>query len=306
MRLGIAVVYLVSEKNEPLLDLHLDRLVRHTRVPFTIYGVVNRPAPWLERRLSLPFVRLCRLPPTGERGPAEHAYYLDSLLLEAVHDGATHIATLHVDSFPVRDRWEEELAAGLDAGTPFAAAVRDEAVDFKPFTAAILARADFLGRHRPTLLLSREAMATREYRRYRRAFPHHPDSGVGWGLTAWRDGLAWLPLKRSNRGQDHIHFGSIHGDTFFHLGAASWGRKDFPGSVAPTAALRLRTRLAPFLRELLPAAARERLKPGIAHRFPLLDNERTYRANEDAFERVRARLLADPEGYVNFLRDGCA
>jgi hypothetical protein len=306
MRLGIAVVYLVSERNKPLLDLHLERIVRHTRVPFTIFGVVNRPAPWLENKLSLPFVRLCELPPTEERGPAEHSYYLDRLLLEAARDGVTHVATLHVDSFPVRDGWAEELSAQLDSRAPFAAAVRDEGVDCKPFTSAILARADFLGRHRPTLLLSPEAMAAREYRRYRREFPHHPDSGVGWGFTAWRHGLTWLPLKRSNRGQDHIHFGSIHGDTFFHLGAASWTRKDFPGSVAPTAALRLRARLAPILRRLLPTSAREQLSSGIGRRFPRLDTARTYRANEEAFEKVRARLLADPEGYVNFLRFGQA
>lgn len=306
MRLGIAVVYLVPEGNEPLLDLHLERLVRHTRLPFTVYGVVNRPAPWLARRLSLPFVRICEVPTTDRRGPAEHAHYLDRLLLEAVRDGATHVATLHVDSFPVQDGWADELAAQLDPGMPFAAAVRDERVDFKPFTAAILARAEFLEHHRPTLLLSRQTRATRAYRRYRRAFPHHPDSGVGWGFTAWQDGLDWLPLRRTNGGQDHTHFGTIHGDTVFHLGAASWARKDFPGSVAPTPALRWRARLAPAFRRLLPAAARERLKDEVSRRLPLLDNERTYRANEEAFLSVKQRLLADPEGYLRFLRFGRA
>jgi hypothetical protein len=251
-------------------------------------------------------VRICDLPPTGAHGPAEHTHYLDLLLLEAVHDGATHIATLHVDSFPVRDGWAEDLAARLDSETPFAAAVRDGRVDIKPFTAAILARADFLERHRPTLLVSGEAMATRPYRRYRHAFPHHPDSGVGWGFTAWREGLDWLPLRRSNRGQDHTHFGTIHGDTFFHLGAASWVRKDFPGSLAPTAVLRWRARLVPAFRRLLPPAARERLKDAIARRLPLLDNERTYSANEEAFVSVKEGLLADPEGYLRFLRSGRA
>jgi hypothetical protein len=306
MKLGIAVVYLVPEGNEPLLDLHLDRVVRHTGVPFTIYGAVNRPTAWLARKLSLPFARICEVEPTDRRGPAEHAYYLDRLLLEAVRDGATHLSTLHVDSFPVRDGWAEALAGQLAPTTPFAAAVRNETVDFKPFTAAILARADFLESYRPTLLLAPEEAATRAYRRYRRTFPHHPDSGVGWGFTAWREGLGWLPLTRSNRGQDHAHFGTIHGDIFFHLGAASWTRKDFPGSVAPTAVLRWRARLAPALRRLLPAWAKEGLKDGISRRLPLLDNERTYRANEEEFLSVKARLLADPEGYLRFLRSGSA
>ena len=305
MKLGLVVVYLVSEGNEGLLDLHLERIARHTRMPHTIYAAAARLRPDLRERLAArPGVRICTLAPTAERKSAEHAHYLERLSEIALEDGASHVAMLHVDSFPIRDGWDETLASSLTPERPFAAAVRDLAVDDKPFTACLFSGAEFLRRWQPRLLLSDAERRSATYRRYRRRHPHHPDSGVGFGLLAFRHGLEWVRLERTNRGEDHGHFGAIHGDLVFHLGAASWRRKDFPARREPTAALALRRRLAAVGRRLLPRPAREPLKSALGSLAPALDIERKYDGNEAAFAAVRDRLLEDPEGYLRYLRDG--
>ncbi|TAM47899.1 MAG: hypothetical protein EPN53_10980 [Acidobacteria bacterium] len=305
MKLGIAVVYLVREGNERLLDLHLESIRKHTDVPYAIYAGANRLGAGMRETLRRrPEVRILDLPVTALRTSEEHAFYLEQLIAAALDDGVSHVAVFHVDSFPIRPGWATETAAALSDGRPFAAAVRDVRFDDKPFTAFMLIRSEFLREARPRFLLDGEERRSAAYRGYRRRFPHHPDSGVGFGFLAYREGLEWLPLERSNRGEDHAHFGSIYGDTVFHLGAAAWRRKDFPGSRGPTTLLDLRARLGPALGRALPAGVRARLKRATSRAVPALDIEAKYAANEAAFEFVRQRLLADPEAYVDHLRFG--
>ena len=305
MKLGISVVYMVREGNDRLLDLHLEYIGRNTPVPYAVYGCVNRLAPALRGRLAAcPDVAALDLPATHLRKSEEHANYLEQLIAAALADGATHVAVLHVDSFPVRSGWVEDLAGQLSPSRPFAAAVRDSRLDRKPFTAGMLIAGDFLRDRRPRFLLDDAERTSAAYRRYRRRCRHHPDSGVGYGFLAFREGLDWLPLERSNRGEDHRHFGSIYGDTFFHLGAAAWKRKDFPGSRGPTTALELRSRLASRLSGYLPERARVRIKRALNRTLPALDIGRKYAANEEAYNAVRARLFSDPEAYIRYLRFG--
>jgi len=305
MKLGIVVVYMVREGSERLLDLHLEYIRRHTAAPYTIYGCVTRLGSPLRARLAGdPSAMLLDLPATKQRKSEEHAHYLEQLISIALEDGVTHVATLHVDSFPVRPGWFEELAQRLTPSCPFAAAVRESRLDRKPFTAGMLISREFLLERRPRFLLSDAERASAAYRRYRRRFRHHPDSGVGFGFLAFREGLEWLPLERTNRGEDHCHFGSIYGDTFFHLGAAAWKRKDFPGSRGPTAALDVRARLSSPLSRLVPERVRIGIKRAVNRTLPALDIGRKYAANEKAFEAVRSRLFSDPDSYIGYLRFG--
>ena len=56
----------------------MSQIDRNTRVPYTIYGSVNRLAPKLRHHLeTVPRVRTFELPATELRGGLEHAYYLD-------------------------------------------------------------------------------------------------------------------------------------------------------------------------------------------------------------------------------------
>jgi hypothetical protein len=305
VKLGIAVVYVVAEGNERLFDLHLDRIAAHTRVPYTLYAGVNRLRVELRERLAgRPEVRICALPETDARNSEEHAFYLERLVDAALAEGSTHVGVLHVDSFPLRDGWARTLAAQLSPSRPFAAAVRDAEIDRKPFTACLVAEAAFLRNRRPHLLLTEQERHSAAYRRYRRLERHHPDSGVGWGLLAFRERLDWLRLERSNRGEDHCHFGSVYGDLIFHLGAAAWPRKDFPARRQPTRGLAIRAALAAAARRIAPRRARAMLSRSLARLIPALDIERKYAANQAAFAAVRARLLADPEAYLRFLRLG--
>jgi hypothetical protein len=103
VKLGVVAVYLFGEEVEPLLGVHLRQIEKTTHAPYTIYGSVNRLAPTLRRQLeTAPRVKTFELPATELRGGREHAYYLDELVQIAVDDGSTHIAVLHLDSFPIR------------------------------------------------------------------------------------------------------------------------------------------------------------------------------------------------------------
>ena len=127
MKLGIAVVYMVLPDEEELVDLHLRQIERHTRVPFTLYAATNRlPTNLRDRLAAKPYVRVCSIPTTDLRGGLEHAYYLERLIAKAIEDNATHVVTLHVDSFPIRSAWATDLAAKLSYNYAFAAIVRDE------------------------------------------------------------------------------------------------------------------------------------------------------------------------------------
>lgn len=304
MRLGIAVVYLVEEENGPLLDLHLARIERCTSVPYRIYAAPVRLAPSfrqvLERHRPL---TLCPLEPTAARGTPEHAHYLDRLVEAAVADGVSHVAVLHVDSFPVREGWAEELAATLTDRCVVAAVCRDEMRDLKPCTAGMLFERDFYHRYRPRFLLTEAERESVDYRRYAREVDHVPDSGVGFGLAIHRHGLTWHPLPKSNRAEDHPRIGAVYGDTFFHLGFAARHEQALAGSIAQVA--RTRPVARALSRRLVPAnvwrgeasAVWSCILGKVAASLGRPHGLATVGA-------VRERLLADPDGYVDYLRTG--
>ena len=297
VKLGIAVVYMVFDGDEPLLDLHLRSIERHTEVPFTIYAATNRLAPEMKERLaSKPFVERCPIPPTDLRGSRENAYYLERLISTAIEDGATHVVTLHVDSFPLRTGWATDLAAIVAGDCAFAAIVRDEERDRKPMTACLFFSRAFHDRYHPRLLFDPEAQRSTAGHRYAAGLVNPDESGTGYGYLASVEGLRWVPLRRSNAAEDHYYYGSVHGDLVFHLGAAGHALRTFPGSKEHARWLRLRQRAV----SRLPRAGRRLLRAVTPDR--LLFPEST--AHQRAYAMVRDALLADPDGYLEYLRTG--
>ncbi len=327
MKLGIAVVYLVSKRNEPLLDLHLRQIEENTEVPYTIYAAVNHLLPVFREKLEQhPRVKVCPCVPyesgSGllrqdvERAatlglPAvaskyEHSFYLEQLIQQAIEDGVTHIAMLHVDSFPIRPGWASELAQRLSGPCVLAGVTRDSEVDYKPLTAGILYHRDFYVRYQPRLLLSQQEFDSEGYQRYSQACPHVTDSGYGYGYTMFENDLTWSALTRSNRGGNHILFASIHGDTIFHLHAAAYVERTKtvgftnPGTPTNSAPGHSRRVGRSLVRAVLPEALRRRIKDSLPQRFRAPQEY----AHRQAWERERKRLFDDPADYLTYLRSG--
>jgi hypothetical protein len=312
VKLGIAVVYLVSERDERLLRLHLDQIERCTQVPYNIYGSANRLRPQYRPILDAnPRIRICECPTADARESEEHAYYLQRLIRAAIDDGCTHVATLHVDSFPIREGWAETLTDALSDVCPLAAVMTDARFDRKPNTAGLFFSSGFYERYKPPFLLSEEERATPVYAEYRRAFPHIPDSGVGFGYTLHRAGLTWHPLVRSDLAAEQSAFGGVFGGMIFHLGGAAWFDLEYSGA-PPTRGASRGLRASSVRRYyhviqraagLLPARLRPLFRP--VKRLERVVRKRTAnRIRREIFERERQRLLDDPETYLCELQVG--
>jgi hypothetical protein len=213
MKLGIVVVYIFEEATAPLMDLHLRHIERHTRVPYIIYASVNRLDNRFRDALAChPWVRICDCPDTPLRGMEEHAHYLDHLVRLAVEEGVSHIVTLHLDSFPIRSGWAEELAGKLSSSCAFATIDRIN-------TACLFFDLEFYLRYQPSFLLSSAETKSAGYRKYIDEFDPVQHSGIGYGFTAYRNGKSWYYLKDTT-GIDYPVAGRVYDDTIFHLGGA--------------------------------------------------------------------------------------
>lgn len=317
MKLGIAVVYMVSERNERLLDLHLSQIEKNTTIPYTIYAAANRLLPPFRAKLQAnPRVKICPcetyIPGSGllpeERGKVattadckyEHSWYLEQLIRQAIDDGVTHVALFHVDSFPVRYAWDRELIGRFSDGCVLAGVVRDEKADCKPLTAGMLFPREFYLKYHPRLLLTAEELKSEDYQRYRAASPHYGDSGVGYSFRAFVEGLPWHPLARSNLGGNHVLFGALHGDMIFHLMAAAVVDKlNMVGwTVRPSqrpGLVGLGARLAAVL---LPMGLKRAIRTRVSRHL----KKRCQSDDRQDWECERAMLLDDPEAYLDHLR----
>jgi len=323
MKLGIAVVYMISERNERLLDLHLSQIETHTNVPYKIYACVNELLPQFRERLDLdPNVTVCPCE-TYEKGTGllrqdaekvpirgliavgskyEHSFYLEQLMQAAIEDGVTHVAVLHADSFPIRPGWAEELAGMLTDRCMLAGITRDPEKDHKPLTAGILYHRDFYLKYQPRLLLSQERFDSEDYQRYFHACPHVTDSGFGYGYTMFMNGLTWHPLIRSNKGGNHMVFASIYGDLIFHLHATAFiertKKAGFTGQVNDGSQFRKFSRTV--ARAVLPAPVRMKVRNSLPERI----RDPQDRLDRKAWEYERQSLFNDPEAYLAYLRTG--
>lgn len=221
MKLGILVVYLFGAQTEPLLDIHLSRIERYTQVPYTIYASASRLAPQFRERLALhPRIRLCDIPYTDLRDSEEHAYYLDHLARIAMEDGVTHAVTLHLDSFPIRQGWAEELAGRLSDQCVLATI---ESVN----TACLFFRSDFYCSCHPHFLVNAEERMHVLYHEFLAKHNPYRHSGTGYAYRAYQCGLSWNYLRLTPAYSAH-QIGDVFDGMIFHLRHAIWVGEQHP------------------------------------------------------------------------------
>lgn len=286
MKLGIVVVYLVSSTEEKLLDLHLRQIETQTTVPYSIYASANRLLPQFKAKLvEHPHIRICDMPSTDLRDSQEHSYYLTQLVKAAIQDGATHIVTLHVDSFPIRAGWAEQVAHQLSDAMPLAA------VPYGPYTACLFFRRDFYMNQEPRFLLTEDERASPAYQEFSARFKHIHHSGIGYLFKAYVAGLSWYPLAESM--VDAL--GVMYEDVIFHLhGNARLA------ALAPAPLGINVTRVRPLLRsgrtlvrKMLPKRFRQSLWENFGDTLSEFD--------KPVLEYTKEQMLNDPKVYFEQL-----
>jgi hypothetical protein len=298
MKLGILAVYMVREENEKLLELHLSRIEQHTAVPYTIYGSANRLLPKYRQTLKQhPRVRLYRLPATDLRGSEEHSYYLEHLVKLAIEDGASHIVTLHVDSFPIRDGWARALVGKLSESCVFSTIAGIN-------TACLLFHRDFFLKYRPTFLLSEEVQESAEYRKYFQAVTPILHSGIGYGFRAFQEGLSWHSMRKSSR-HEELDCPAIYDDLVIHLRGAV-RLSDVPARRIPKLVRRFGyARFEAFQRAIhaiTPTPVRLLFQTKFRRATEMLIDQTRIGWQFGDMIAGRDRLLQDPASYIEQLR----
>jgi hypothetical protein len=207
MKLAIIVIYLFDETSEVLLDIHLNSFRKFTKSNYTIYAAVNRLSKEQKEKLKkYGEVKQCAIPTTDLRGGEEHAYYLDHLAKIAIQDGSTHIAALHLDSFPVRSNWDRTLKALTDQTST--CVVLEEA-----YTACLFFPKEFYLSHQPTFATIQNDPSYLEFLKEYSLVNH---SGTPFMFKSFTNKRPWHVLYESS---SH-NFGKIYGGLIFHLGGA--------------------------------------------------------------------------------------
>lgn len=288
MKLGIVVVYLVGEDDKELLDLHLKQILKHTSAPFTIYAGANRLQPKFQLRLQRnPEIKLCPLISTDQRDAAENSFYLEQLVKIAIDDGTTHIVTLHVDSFPIRDGWVEELSRKA-CGKAFAT------IDRGPYTSCLFFTRDFYLDHQPHFLLSDAEHSSEAYKKFSRQHLHVLHSGTGYLYRAFVDGLTWCTLNETNLNDA---FGVVYDGSIFHLHGNARLSDIPPQSMLnkPRVARMLRkTRV--LARAVVPWRTRRVLWDNFGDSLSSLD--------KPAMAIAKKKMLENPDAYFGQVRTG--
>jgi hypothetical protein len=249
-----------------------------------------------------PRVKICECPTVDLPASEDHAYYLEHLIQMAIEDGSTHMASFHMDSFPIRSDWAETLAGKLSESCVFATA------SYGAYTACLFFQPDFYLKYRPAFLLSEDERSSAKYKLFRREVEHIPHAGVGYLFKAYSEGLSWYPLAESNKGKARYgYLCSIYDDLVFHLGAV-WTYSEFEAQ-GDISLIRVRKWAwkhfwFSFFRMLWKALLGKRFivprrlmawgwkRLGFPMFFrPIVCNE-------------RRRLLENPESYLNYLRTG--
>ncbi|MGZ4678243.1 MAG: hypothetical protein ACXVKA_04040 [Acidimicrobiia bacterium] len=297
--LGILLVcYLKDDDDLPLLELHLDRVAKHTQQPTTVFAAANRASPAARALLDAhPNVVVCHNPDTDVRGSREHGYHLDLLVHRALAAGVSHVCTLDVDSFPIRDDWVEIVAAQMPAASGLAAILRVENGDSElPHPSCTFATREFFERFSPSF--SPDSDGTPEFRAFLRSTGQRADTGIRLGYALWAAGLPWGKLLRTNVVNPHYLMAGIYSDAVFHLGGIGRGkvfRKDLEGST-------VHRLTRPLERLPVGSGAVANMKRSVLHRLRGKKEDELAEQNRSVFTLLRGWVLSDPDGLIATLR----
>jgi hypothetical protein len=298
--LGILVVcYLKDDDDLPLLELHLERVAQHTRaVSATVYMAATRASDAARALLlATPNVVVCDDPDTELRGSREHAFHLDLLAQRALDDGISHLCTLDVDSFPIRDDWVDVVAGLAPAASGVAAILRAENGDSAlPHPSCTFARRDFFERFHPSF--TPDSDGTPEFREFLRGTGQRADTGIRLGYALWSAGLPWGRMLRTNAVDPHYLMAGIYADAVFHLGGIGRG-KLFRRDLEQSTAHRL-TR--PLERLPVGSGAAASLKKSVLRTVRGRPEAELAAVNREVFSTLRTQLLTDPDALIASLR----
>ena len=221
-RLAILVVYVVrGDEDEALLQLHLDRIARHTKTGYRLYAATPRVTERGRQILAArPEVMLCDTGQCPAFGSREHAHHLDALVEHALEDGADALLTLDLDSFPISDTWLETISRVAPKQSGIAGILRAENGDtVLPHPSCLLVPAEFASRHR--FSFSPDTDGSKEFRRFLRTRKQAADTGIRLAQILDQHDLPWGKLLRTNVRDLHPLIAGIYADSVFHLGAGS-------------------------------------------------------------------------------------
>lgn len=289
MKLGILAVYQFDEKRDHLVDLHLSQIASCTESPWTIYASANRLDETRRAKLARRRgVRVCDIPRIDAEGDEARAYFLNHLARIAIEDGCTHLVIMQHDTFPVRDAWEEELAARLKKGCAFITLNRVS-------TAFLFAPRAFFLRCNPTCELTKDDEESEEGRRFRAAHANLAPAGAGYAFAAWRHDLSWRHLTSNSRVAHAGH--GVFDELIFHLGNANVSEHalHIPPSAIRAAHAGIARSASRLVRTLLPFGFRRSLFRLFR---PLLDGLIIQPQRLQQIERI-SRFLRDPRANPN-------
>lgn len=295
MKLAILVVYLVSDENEKLLDIHLEQIDKYTNSPYKIYASVNLLG--LKQRQNLrrhPKIKICDCP--GYEGPMvrdralyEHSYYLDHLVKCALEDDITHIVVMHPDSFPIKFKWESILMEYLSESSQLVT------LQYSP-TSCLFFKSEFAQNYQPSFAPTIKTQRDKNFLTFLKEQNLILESGIGYKYAGYIEGFNWHELKRTNKGNDHYHFGSIYGDLIFHLGAAEHKDRSFPEQKEFNLIYSFKGILTRFLPQVI--------KKWMRGYLPINPLSLRSKSRQQSFEDVRNLLYAEPNKYIQYLRKG--
>jgi hypothetical protein len=288
MKIAFLVVYVFNDDHLRLFQIHLERIRRHTSVPFKIFGAGHKLSGKVRAHVERqPEIELFDLPVPKSFGVRqEHAFCLEELTKRAMAEGFTHFMALHLDSFPLRDDWLDNLLASLEEGAALATLVPNG------FSAGLLWTRDFQEHCKPRMLVPSESRDTPEFKAFTAAYPDidHVETGLGYIWRAWELGLPWRALRTDEERK-------IYDDLLYHMVGATFRTWIPVQKIRNEVSYRALWRVVGPISRFLPPGGRD----AVRRRF--IDPDRMTRdGSMRSKEEEIQDLMDDPVGYLTELR----